>query len=74
MTGRLSPNHTKSLCRVFHNAEFGGVAQVHKTKGFRSSPGSTQFGITTSKCGRKTRGYAFSSKKVSTTSDQAVNH
>jgi len=47
-----------------YDAEYGGLAHVFKTKGFPSSPGSVQFGVTTSKCGRKARGYAFSSMKV----------
>jgi len=57
----------------FYDAEFGGLALVFKTKGFKSSPGSTQFGVTTSTCGRKARGYAFSGKKVSTTIAQTTN-
>jgi len=65
ITGWILPHHNKYLFHVFYDAEFGGVAHVYKTKGFPLSPGSTQFGITTSMCGRKARGYTFSSKKIS---------
>jgi len=66
-------NTNKHLFHGFYNAEYGGLAHVFKTKGFPSSPGSVQFGVTTSRCGRKARGYAFSRKKVSTTSAHTAN-
>jgi len=56
-----------------YNAEDGGLAHVFKTKGFPSSPGSVRFGVTTSKCGREARGYAFSSMKTLTTIAPAAN-
>jgi len=56
-----------------HNAEYGGLAHVFKTKGFPSSPGSTQFGVTTSKCGREARGYTFSSMKLLTATAPTAN-
>jgi len=64
-------NTTSISCILY--AEYGGLAHVFKTKGFPSSSGSTRFGVTTSKCGPQKRGYAFSSKKVSTTSVQTEN-
>jgi len=66
-------NANKHPFHVFYNAESGGLAHVFKTKGFPSSPGSVQFGVTTARCGRKARGYAFSSKKVSPTIAQTAN-